>query len=872
MRGTFVTFLGRLETLPLQAMYSPSRSGCSAFAVFLLGVLVSCGGGSSNSGGGGGGGVSIPGTPSGLIATVGNQQVALSWNAVSGATGYHVKRSTTSGSGYAQIASPADTSYTDTGLTNGTIYYYVVSAVNSAGESGNSGEASAKPAAPVVAVQINVDVLANRHAISPLVYGVNFPNHTAYVTDSGATLVRWGGNASTRYNWKTFDTNAANDWYFINRTFLMQGDDPALYQDSTQFVANIAAAGSSPLMTIGMLPWVAKDNTSYSYSVARYGAQCKTEPGNSDVGNGQLTDCKTNLTGNDPHDAHVPLLDGPPQSGDPAGSVYRNQWVAALAPAFGTSPHFYDMDNEIDIWGGTHHDVHPNPSGYNELRDVFLRESRALKSWDPQAVRFGPVSCCWWFYWNGANSNDKGTHAGIDFLPWWLNEVYWSDQIVGSRSLDVFDFHAYPDAPDFSTWTTAQKQALALRVMRDWWDPNYTSESWLGTNQYVTRTQPVPGNPFRIPRIRAMVNSIYPGTPISITEWNAAFAGESDFSTALVDADAFGILGRERVWAASRWTAADPTYAAYQALKLYRNYDGQHSGFGSTSVAATNTGDPDLLSTYAGLDTTGTKLTLLVINKDPNNTDQAQIAVNGFTPSQVTSYTLSQANQTQIVASSTQAWSATQTFAPYSATLLVISGSMVKAPGADWQLVPDTTMVPAGGSVALAATITPGSGTVTLNSVQSDPGISGSITQASVTTAQSGTIAFTAGTTPGFYHYTVSGTDNTGVAQTQGGWILVGNPAAALTKTGDNQTGTPGSTLNLTVTLVPGQSGGVGAGATILFTTDAGSLSARRVQTDGSGNASVVLSLPASSGPVHVTAEGPFGLGHPLVTFTETAQ
>ena len=51
------------------------------------------------------------------------------------------------------------------------------------------------------------------------------------------------------------------------------------------------------------------------------------------------------------------------------------------------------------------------------MRDTFIAEARALKGWDPAAIRFGPVSCCWWFYWNGANSNDKGAHAGIDFCP-----------------------------------------------------------------------------------------------------------------------------------------------------------------------------------------------------------------------------------------------------------------------------------------------------------------------------------------------------------------------------------------------------------------------------------------------------------------------
>src|SRR5262249_15744082 len=48
---------------------------------------------------------------------------------------------------YTTVASPTTNSYTDTGLTNGTTYYYVVTAVNGAGESGNSNEANATPAA-----------------------------------------------------------------------------------------------------------------------------------------------------------------------------------------------------------------------------------------------------------------------------------------------------------------------------------------------------------------------------------------------------------------------------------------------------------------------------------------------------------------------------------------------------------------------------------------------------------------------------------------------------------------------------------------------------------------------------------------------------
>jgi hypothetical protein len=70
----------------------------------------------------------------------------LTWTASSGATSYHVKRATTSGGPYSQVGAPTSTSYTDTSLTNGTTYYYVVSALNSAGESANSAQVSATPA------------------------------------------------------------------------------------------------------------------------------------------------------------------------------------------------------------------------------------------------------------------------------------------------------------------------------------------------------------------------------------------------------------------------------------------------------------------------------------------------------------------------------------------------------------------------------------------------------------------------------------------------------------------------------------------------------------------------------------------------------
>jgi fibronectin type 3 domain-containing protein len=87
-----------------------------------------------------------PKSPAQVSAATGHARVELTWEAVSDAESYTVKRSLTNGGPYSVIAqSMTNQSYLDTELTNGLTYYYVITSVNEAGESEASEQISATP-------------------------------------------------------------------------------------------------------------------------------------------------------------------------------------------------------------------------------------------------------------------------------------------------------------------------------------------------------------------------------------------------------------------------------------------------------------------------------------------------------------------------------------------------------------------------------------------------------------------------------------------------------------------------------------------------------------------------------------------------------
>ena len=178
-----------------------------------------------------GGSPNPPPAPTNLTATPGNAIVTLNWNASAGATSYTVYRGTVSGGETSYASGITTNSYPDTGVTNGTTYYYKVTATNSGGTSGFSNEAFATPVSPppaptsLTAVPGNARVTLNwnvsARATSYTVYrGTVSGGETSYANgittnsyqDTGAT------NGATYY-YKVTATNSGGTSGFSNEAF-----------------------------------------------------------------------------------------------------------------------------------------------------------------------------------------------------------------------------------------------------------------------------------------------------------------------------------------------------------------------------------------------------------------------------------------------------------------------------------------------------------------------------------------------------------------------------------------------------------------------------------------------------------------------------
>jgi hypothetical protein len=186
--------------------------------------------------------------------------------------------------------------------------------------------------------------------------------------------------------------------------------------------------------------------------------------------------------------------------------------------------------------------------------------------------------------------------------------------------LDYFTLHCYPQEGNVGSGSDVSTSTSLLRnqTTRVFWDTNYVDPSWI--NQVIRL----------IPRMKSWVASYYPGTKIGITEYN--WGAEGYINGATAQADIYGIFGREGLDLATRWTTPNTGTPTYNAMKMYRNYDGTNSTFGDTSISDTVSTNVDYVSSFAAVRSSDGAMTVMLINKQLTASATVTLNLANFVP------------------------------------------------------------------------------------------------------------------------------------------------------------------------------------------------------------------------------------------------
>jgi hypothetical protein len=343
---------------------------------------------------------------------------------------------------------------------------------------------------------------------------------------------------------------------------------------------------------------------------------------------------------------------------------------------------YYLMDNEPSIWFSTHRDVAPIGADYNQIYNDYLSYAGTVRALDPTATIIGPEEWGWLalFYsgfdqQNGTGpGSDYATHNNTYYYPWLMQQLASYQQSTGTQLLDVLSVHYYPQDGSFSDNDSLAAQLIRNQSTRSLWDPNYVDQSWIATVGIDN------GIVDLIPNLKSWVKQYYPGLKTAITEYN--WGDEPNLNGATTQADVLGIFGRQALDMATRWTVPVNPSPTYLSMQIYRNYDGNNSTFGNTSVYA-GVADPDYLSSFAALRSTDHALTVMVINKQQGSTPVSVSLANFATTGTAQAWQIASTTQTAITPLGSVAIannSITATLPSQSITLFVIPAGNVTSP------------------------------------------------------------------------------------------------------------------------------------------------------------------------------------------------
>lgn len=433
--------------------------------------------------------------------------------------------------------------------------------------------------------EITIDA-TRRTPISPYIYGVNHPDWAKM--GAGFTVVRQGGNRMTAYNWETNASNAGSDWNHQNDSHLGESNEPGW--TARTFMDAGQKNGAAVILTVPTAGYVSADKN-----------------GDGDV---NKTPDYLNKRFHKSYAKKSGPLAFPPDTKDK--SVYQDEFVAWIERVKSPStPVWFSLDNEPDLWGHTHQRIWPKNPTYAQIIANNIEFATGIKSVAPKTLVFGPANYGWQGFRRFQDAPDANNR---DFLDVYLAAMKEAGKKAGKRLVDVLDIHWYPEAQGggiricFGDGTNDKPETQTARIQapRSLWDSTYVEDSWIAKS--------IGGKPIvLLPGVLGQIEKQYPGTKLAITEYN--YGGPNHISGAIAQADVLGIFGRFGLFAATNWGLNANNRAELAGFRAFIDYDGKGSRFGDLGLSVVGTKAPTN-SVYAALDSkNSSRMTVVLINK-----------------------------------------------------------------------------------------------------------------------------------------------------------------------------------------------------------------------------------------------------------------
>ena len=337
------------------------------------------------------------------------------------------------------------------------------------------------------------------------------------------------------------------------------------------------------MLTIPMIGWVAKLGSNRSklasFSIAKYGAQTGNDwqwfP---DAGNGIRDVNGQNVTGNDPNDANVAVrLDASSKAGCSTSSARwgtnANGGLAVLHPRQRAEHLALDASRRAS----DRRDDGRDPEQDDRLRDQD-QGSRSRRRWSSvrrsgagAAISTAATTSSTAASTAGARCPIATRTAARTTCPGCSTRCDRTTSTAGQRLLDVFTVHYYPQGGEFSDDTSHGDAAAAQPL------------DALAVGSELRRRDLDQRQGQLIPRLKSWVNTLLSRARRSASPSTTGARRATSTAPPRRPTSTASSAAKGSTWRA-RWTTPDPTTPTYKAMKMYRNYDGNKSTFGDTSV------------------------------------------------------------------------------------------------------------------------------------------------------------------------------------------------------------------------------------------------------------------------------------------------